>query len=129
MCVLVCKGVSNVCGIFLFSILSATLIRLKCVSLLLTHTQIVNGNIRRIATYLFKFVLYLVSRRNKYNTEYIQWVLFIGIFRQQIMGYILLCLRYLEFAILDFISPGAMAIVFIYYDMKMGFTPDGLKKC
>jgi len=70
-----------------------------------------------------------VSRRNKYNTEYIQWVLFIGIFRQQIMGYILLCLRYLEFAILDFISPGAMAIVFIYYDMKMGFTPDGLKKC
>lgn len=129
MCAFVCKGVSNVCGIFLFSILSATLIRLKCVSLLLTHTQIVNGNIRRIATYLFKFVLYLVSRRNKYNTEHIQWVLFIGIFRQHIMGYILLCLRYLECAILDFRPPGVMTIVFIYYDMKMGFTPDGLKKC
>jgi hypothetical protein len=45
------------------------------------------------------------------------------------MGYILLCLRYLEFAILYFMPPGVMAIVFIYYDMKMGFTPDGLKKC
>jgi hypothetical protein len=28
--------------------------------------------------------------KNKYNTEYIQYVLFIGIFRQHIMGYILL---------------------------------------
>ena len=45
------------------------------------------------------------------------------------MGYILLCLRYLQFAFLDFMPPGVMAIVFIYYDMKMGFTPDGLKKC
>ena len=124
MCVFVCKGVSNVWYFFcFFSILSATLIRLKYVSLLLTHTQIINGNVRRIASYLFKFVLYLVSRRNKYNTEHIQCELFIGIFRQHIMGYILLCLRYLEFAILDFIPPGGMAIVFIHYDMKMGFTP------
>jgi hypothetical protein len=130
LCVYLCAKGYRMCVVFfLFSILSATLIRLKYVSLLLTHTQIVNGNIRRIAPYLFKFLLYLVSRRNKYNTEHIQCVLFIGIFRQHIMGYILLCLRYLEFAILDFIPPGGMAIVFIYYDMKMGFTPDGLKKC
>jgi hypothetical protein len=33
-----------------------------------------------------------------------------------------------EFAILDGILPGVMAMVLVYYDMKMGFTPDGLKK-
>jgi hypothetical protein len=89
MCVFVCKGVSNVCGIFFFAFHFISNFDTTD-----THTnrqRQYKGN----NSISFQICPLIGVTKNKYNTEYIQYVLFIG----------------------------------IYYDMKMGFTPDSLKIC
>jgi hypothetical protein len=96
MCVFVCKGVSNVCGIFFsFHFISNFNTAEMCVTVTDTHTNL-QGQYKGNNSISFQICPLIGVTKNKYNTEYIQYVLFIGIFRQHIMGYILLYLRYLK---------------------------------
>jgi hypothetical protein len=96
-CICVQRGIECVWYFFFFAFhfISNFNTAELCVTATDTHTnrqQQYKGN----NSISFQICPLIGVTKNKYNTEYIQYVLFIGIFRQHIMGYILLYLRYLK---------------------------------
>jgi hypothetical protein len=95
--VYLCAKGYRMCVVFFFSFhfISNFNTAEMCVTVTDTHTNLqrqYKGN----NSISFQICPLIGVTKNKYNTEYIQYVLFIGIFRQHIMGYILLYLRYLK---------------------------------